>query len=130
MAAACFVMGGACLPGKQDGFLDRGLDYLDDEIDKQILPDGGHISRCPEQTVKALEILILTENTLEDAGLQGSKEIRRAIDRLTPMATFFDAGDGGLFSFNGGGVMRPAYLKQLQSHAKIKAKQLWLCAPY
>ena len=122
-AAACLVLGGACLPGKQDGFLDRGLDLLDDEIEKQILPDGGHISRSPEQTTRALEILIVTESALEAAELQGSKEIRRAIDRLTPMVSFFGAGDGGLFSFNGGGMSRPGYLKQLQSHTKIKAKQ-------
>ncbi len=121
-SAACLVLGGACFDGKQDGLLDRGLDLLDDEIDVQILSDGGHISRNPQQVVQVLEILIVTENALAGRDLQGSREIRRAIDRLTPMVGFFSAGDQSLFGFNGGGTGSAARHKKLLSHAKIKAK--------
>lgn len=112
-AAACLVLGGACFTGKQEGFLDRGLDYLDDEIEIQILPDGGHISRSPEQALQALEILTITESALEARGIQGSKEVRRAIDRLIPLISFFKAHDGALFGFNGGGCASSVNIKTL-----------------
>jgi len=122
-AAACLVMGGACFTGKQDGLLDRGLDLLDEEIHLQILSDGGHVSRSPMQAAQALEILTITEMALAAREITGSKEIQRAIDRLTPMLSFFSAEDGGLFSFNGGGEGDPERHKALISFARIKAKQ-------
>jgi len=121
-AAACFVIAGACLDGKQEGFLDKGLDLLDDELEKQILADGGHISRSPAQTLSALEILIQTEEALDARGIAGSKEIRRAIDRLAPLVTFFSTADGRQFSFHGGGTGNPRATKTLLARAKIKAK--------
>ncbi len=121
-AAASMVIAGACLSGKQEGFLDRGLDLLDDEIDKQILADGGHISRSPEQALDALEILLQTEAALDARGIAGSKEIRRAIDRMAPMVTFFSTEDDHQFSFHGGGTGNPHRTKKLLSRAKIKTK--------
>jgi uncharacterized heparinase superfamily protein len=122
-AAACLGMAGACFTGQQDGFLDRGLDLLDDEIDVQILADGGHISRCPEHTAEALRILITLDSALEARDIQGSKSVRRAIDRLTPMVNFLLGHDGKLFSFNGSGEGRPGQFKPLLTHSSIKAKQ-------
>ncbi len=121
-AAACLVIAGACFEGKQDGFLDRGLDLLDDEIDAQILADGGHISRSPEQALDALEILLQTEKALDACGIAGSKEIRRAIDRMTPIITFFSTHDGRQFSFHGGGAGNAHRTKTLLDNAKIKTK--------
>ena len=121
-AAACLVVGGACLDGNQKALLDHGLDVLDDEIEKQILADGGHISRSPEQTRRALKILIRTEYALEARGVSGSKEIRRAIDRITPMFTFFTAQDSRSFSFNGGGTGDHGKTKTLLGYANLDAK--------
>ena len=122
-AAACLVIAGVAIAGKSEGSLDHGLDLLDDELDVQILADGGHISRSPEQTARALEVLTTVERALEAKGIQGSKEIRRAIDRLAPMVSFFTAGDGALFGFNGGGEYGKQALKRLGNVAGIKAKQ-------
>ncbi|MEE9271874.1 MAG: heparinase II/III family protein [Robiginitomaculum sp.] len=122
-AASALVMAGAAFSGRQDGLLERGLDWLDDEIDLQILSDGGHVSRSPLAAVQALEILIQTETILESKGVVGSKEIRRAIDRLTPMVAFFRTSDGGTFNFNGSGEGRAKYYDALLSKAKIKAKR-------
>lgn len=101
-AAAAFVISGACFAGRQPKFLDHGLDLLDDELSMQILPDGGHISRSPRAVMDALDIALRTDRALAARGLEGSREIGRAIDRLTPMLDFFTAHDGGLYSFNGG----------------------------
>jgi uncharacterized heparinase superfamily protein len=120
-AAACLVLGGVHATGNHRGLLEKGLDLLDEEIEQQILMDGGHISRSPEQTMRALHILLITENALKAADLQGSKEIRRAIDRISPMMGFFSADKFGLFNFNGGGEGNSTLLKKLG--AKPRAKQ-------
>jgi len=116
-AAAVLVMGGARLKEKSDGFLGRGLDWLDDEIDAQILPDGGHVSRSPAQTLEALEILLTLDSLLQARGVEGSRAMSRAIDRLAPVIPFFTAADGKLANFNGGGEAHPAYLKSVMKAA-------------
>ena len=112
-ASAGLALAGACLTDKMDVYLDRGLDLLEDEIDQQILADGGHVSRCPGLTVEALEILLTLESALAIRDIQGSKEIQRAIDRLTPMIRFFTVQNSGLFSFNGSGESNERRLSDL-----------------
>lgn len=103
MAALTLAMGGARLADKSDAYLGRGLDWLDDEIELQILPDGGHISRSPETALKALEALMVLDDILDARGVARTKAMGRAIDRLQPILPFFLHTDGGLACFNGGG---------------------------
>lgn len=127
-AAAVLAMGGARLKEKSDGFLGRGLDWLDDEISAQILPDGGHVSRSPGQTLEALEILLTLDSLLQARGVEGSRAMSRAIDRLAPVIPFFTAGDGKLVNFNGGGEGNRAYLKSVMKAApKTTAKSFGYC---
>ncbi len=116
-AAAVLALGGARLTEKSEGYLNRGLDWLDDEIEAQILPDGGHISRNPEATLDCLDILLTLDTLLADRGVEGSKLISRAIDRLTPMVTFFMHSDGALASFNGGGPATSARIRAVLNAA-------------
>lgn len=102
-AAATLTLFGARLTEKSDGYLARGLDWLDDEIEKQILPDGGHISRNPETTLNCLDVLLTLDLLLADRGVEGSRTLSRAIDRMVPMVAFFCHGDGALACFQGGG---------------------------
>jgi uncharacterized heparinase superfamily protein len=127
-AAAALVMGGARLKEKADGFLGRGLDWLDDEIEVQILPDGGHVSRSPEQALTALQILLTLDSMLQSRGVEGSRAMSRAIDRLAPVIPFFTAADGKLFSFNGGGEANKARLKAIKKAApEITSKSFGYC---
>ncbi|WP_051279886.1 heparinase II/III family protein [Hellea balneolensis] len=127
-AAAVLAMGGARLKDKSDGFLGRGLDWLDDEIELQILPDGGHISRSPAQAVEALEILLTLDSMLESRGVEGSRAMSRAIDRLAPIVPFFTAADGKLVSFNGSGECDLARLATLKKAApKTTSKPFGYC---
>ena len=121
-AAACLVMSGVCFSDKQGQYLNKGLDLLDDEIEMQILPDGGHISRSPAAVAQALRILISVESVLERQGLEGSKEIRRAIDRLHPMLCFFTVQGDAVFGFNGGSVGQDDFLKNITKHFNTKPK--------
>jgi len=117
-AAAVLALGGMRLKDKSDRFLSQGLDWLDDEIQIQILPDGGHISRSPEQSLQALEILMSLDSLLHARGVEGSKAMSRAIDRLASVIAFFTGSDGTLAGFNGGGETRPARIKTILKTAQ------------
>ena len=126
-AAAALAMGGAKLVERADGFLARGLDLLDIEIEQQILADGGHISRSPENTLEALKILLALDTLLQDRGVEGSRLMSRAIDRLTPMIAFFQHTDGTLASFHGSGEGDLAFTKRLLAAAPSEAKPFGYC---
>lgn len=128
-AAAVLALGGAYMQDKADGFLDRGLDYVNDEVEAQILPDGGHISRSPEQTLEALHILTVLDNALKAREMAGSKILHRAIERLRHAIPFFRASDGGLVCFNGGSEGDQSLLRNLIDKDKFKSKPFVFC-PY
>jgi len=74
-AATVIAMAGLLRPDKAYDYLNRGLDLLDEQIHVQILPDGGHISRNPQDCVEALEILTALDQALERRGVEGSSSI-------------------------------------------------------
>jgi uncharacterized heparinase superfamily protein len=112
-AGCALAMGGARMTDGKSQFLERGLDLLDDELLLQILPDGGHISRSPEVSAIALRQLLTLDTLLAERGLEGSRELSRAIDRLAPMVAFFRRAGGELAPFNGGGEMDGADIVEL-----------------
>jgi uncharacterized heparinase superfamily protein len=125
-AAAALAMGGARLAdGSQ--FLAVGLDYLDNEIERQILPDGGHVSRSPAQTAEALKILLSLDKLLQDRGVEGSRAMSRAIDRLAPVLTFFQHTDGALAVFQGGHAVAETEVKSLLAAAPGNPKPFGYC---
>ena len=127
-AAAAIAMGGARLKEKSDSFLGRGLDWLDDEIEAQILPDGGHVSRAPGKALEALQILLTLDSLLQARGVEGSRAMSRAIDRLAPVIPFFTAADGKLFNFNGTGEGEKTHLKAIKKAAPdTTAKSFGYC---
>ncbi|MEP1230147.1 MAG: heparinase II/III family protein [Litorimonas sp.] len=126
-AAAALAMGGAKLTEKADGFLSRGLDLLDTEIELQILPDGGHVSRSPEQALEALKILLALDTLLQDRGVEGSTFMSRAIDRLTPVVAFFRHSDGALAGFHGGSEGQKPLIDTLLNAAPGTPKPFSYC---
>ena len=126
-ASAALVIGGLRLKEKSERYFEQGLDWLDDEIELQILPDGGHISRSPEQSLDALEILLMVDNLLQSRGVQGSRALSRAIDRLAPVISFFTSANGALFCFNGGGEGDARRIKALMKAAPKPAKPFAYC---
>ncbi len=112
-AGCALAMGGARITDGKAQYLERGLDLLDAELALQILPDGGHISRSPEATATVLRQLLTLDSLLADRGLEGSRELSRAIDRLAPMVAFFRRSGGELAPFNGGGEVDGADIAEL-----------------
>jgi len=81
--------------------INRWCKHLDREITKQILVDGGHISRSPNTLISCLRHLIDIRLALKNSNEEISEKIQNAIDRISPMVRFFRHGDGGLALFNG-----------------------------
>jgi len=100
-AAAAYALSGACL-GDSQRRLEEGLKCLEGEIARQILPDGGHVSRSPEQLLSAYRLIMMVMDALNANGFEVPHPIRSAYDRIAPMIRFFRHGDGALALFNGG----------------------------
>jgi len=127
LAAVTIALGGVRLADKAEGYLDRALDWLDDEIELQILPDGGHVSRSPEQTLKALEALLMLDHLLEARDIPRSKSMGRSIDRLQAVIPFFTSGGGGLAAFNGGGEGNKKRLAKVLKHNNVTNRPFGYC---
>jgi uncharacterized heparinase superfamily protein len=76
---------------------------LSDELSRQILPDGGHISRNPGAVVKLLVDLLPLRQVFSSRNIPPPPALLNAIDRLMPMLRFFRHADGNFGLFNGMG---------------------------
>ena len=94
------IYGAICLQGKDKKFRQL-MAKLEREIDRQVLSDGGHISRSPSEQGTVLQSLIDIRRAIVDSQNQVPDSLQRAIDRMSPMLRFFRHQDGGLALFNG-----------------------------
>lgn len=78
--------------------------YLAEELDRQILPDGGHISRNPMSVLEILADLLPLRHTYANQAEQPPAALINAVDRMLPALRFFRHQDGSLARFNGMGA--------------------------
>lgn len=103
-AAAALAISGLALEDHAATWrLSTGLARLEGELFRQILPDGGHISRSPQALVDAYRLVVLVTEGLTAKGWAVPDWLSGAQSRMAPMIRFFRHGDGGLAAFNGGG---------------------------
>jgi uncharacterized heparinase superfamily protein len=74
---------------------------LSDELQRQILPDGGHVSRNPGALIELLIDLLPLRQTFAARNIAPPPALLNAIDRMMPMLRFFRHGDGSFALFNG-----------------------------
>ncbi len=98
VAAATVSMAG------QSRFIRQSMRRLDHELARQILADGGHISRNPAAILEILVDLLPVRQALAMQGIPSSDIVMQAIDRMMPMVRFFRHGDGAFAHFNGMGT--------------------------
>jgi uncharacterized heparinase superfamily protein len=91
-----------CLQG-QSGLLRVQGRRLADELNAQVLPDGGHISRNPGVLIDLLIDLLPLRQLFSARHLQPPVALNNAIDRMMPMLRFFRHADGNFAQFNGMG---------------------------
>ncbi len=83
------------------GRLRRAAQHLDRELDRQILGDGGHISRNPRTGLELLFDLLPLRQTYVNLGIDPPARLIPAIDRMYPALRFFRHQGGELALFNG-----------------------------
>ena len=120
-AAAAYALSGACL-GDSQRRLDEGLKCLEGEIARQILPDGGHVSRSPEALVHCYRLIVMVMDALAAGSLEVPHPIRSAYDRIAPMIRFFRHGDGSLALFNGGTECDPRMVAGLLARDEVRGQ--------
>jgi uncharacterized heparinase superfamily protein len=119
-ASAALALAGLCLSDRMSA--DLGLKRLAQDIEAQILPDGGHASRSPEAVIEAFHILDMVQQALDAANRETQTALRGALDRMAPMVRFFRLGDGGLATFNGGGEGDRRLMTALLERDEIKGR--------
>ncbi len=122
----CFA--GLVLP-QSTQYLTQGLAIVRAEAGRQILSDGGHVSRSPEVLLQVLADLVLLKAALILARAEVPEALQIAIDRATPMLRFLRHGDGQLALFNGTTAIAEGYLDKVIGQADAKGRPLGL-APY
>lgn len=85
----------------REAWLEQALDLLQEETGRQILPDGGHISRSPQQLLEALRLYIDIRAGLQSGGYPVPEQITHTIDRMAQAIRFFRYADKGFAVFNG-----------------------------
>ena len=79
---------------------------LTDELERQVLPDGGHASRNPCALIELLLDLLPLRQAFAARNVPPPAALNNAIDRMMPMLRFFRHGDGNFALFNGMGPTR------------------------
>ncbi len=120
-AAAALALSGICLDDSTKR-RDRGLELLEAECLRQILPDGGHVSRSPEILLHAYRCLTLVTDALHSQDIEPPHNIRNARDRIAPMLRFFRHGDGGLSLFHGGRESDPRMIAGLLARDAVNGQ--------
>jgi uncharacterized heparinase superfamily protein len=98
--AAALALAGLCLA--DDRIAASGLKRLAAELRRQILPDGGHVSRSPGQLLDVVRLLTMVRQALARPGRQAEPGLDEALDRMFLLLRFFRLGDGALAVFGGG----------------------------
>ncbi len=98
LIALCYAS--LCL-ANQAGHIRVATRRLSDELQRQIMPDGGHISRNPGALVELLSDLLPLRQTFAARNIAPPPALLNAIDRMMPMLRFFRHGDGSFALFNG-----------------------------
>jgi uncharacterized heparinase superfamily protein len=88
---------------RQAGHSRNAAKRLAEELDRQILPDGGHISRNPGALIELLVDLLPLRQLFTARNVTPPNALLNAIDRMMPMLRFFRHGDGNFALFNGMG---------------------------
>jgi uncharacterized heparinase superfamily protein len=98
MIALCYAS--LCL-ANQARHIKTASKKLSEELQRQILPDGGHISRNPGALIELLIDLLPLRQTFAARNIPPPPALLNAIDRMMPMLRFFRHGDGSIALFNG-----------------------------
>lgn len=113
----------------QSRLLRQSSRWLDKELSRQVLADGGHISRNPGAIVDLVLDLLPLRQAFGVIGTDPPRSLMTAIDRMMPMIRFFRHGDGALAHFNGMGATRSDIIATIFAHDDARGSPV-LNAPH
>jgi uncharacterized heparinase superfamily protein len=89
---------------------------LEQELVRQVLPDGGHASRNPVVVLELLTDLLPLRQAYAARGIAPPPALVNAVDRMMPMLRFFRHADGEFAQFNGMGATPADQLATVLAH--------------
>ncbi len=112
-----------CMSG-QARHMRSAVKQLVAEIDHQILPDGGHISRNPGALIELRLDLLPLRHAFAARNIAPPPQLNNAIDRMMPMMRFFRHGDGNFAHFNGMGPTLPDVMATILAYDDARGAPL------
>jgi uncharacterized heparinase superfamily protein len=112
-----------CMSG-QARHLRGAIKHLIAEIERQVLPDGGHISRNPGALIELLLDLLPLRQAFAARNIAPPPALNNAIDRMMPMTRFFRHGDGSFAHFNGMGPTLPDVMATILAYDDARGAPL------
>lgn len=122
-ATAGLMINGLLLPGGETR-AHKGAQALERALDLFILADGGVASRCPEEQLAILKLLLTVRSVVQERKAEEPAGLTRAIDRLVPALRGVMLGDNHLSAVHGGGLTDKHVLEQALKLSGVSAKPL------
>lgn len=122
-AVLAMALASLCLDGLGH-FAGRAERLLADELDRQILADGGHVSRNPRVLADLLLDLLPLREAYAGRGMEAPRALLTAIDRMMPHLRMFRHGNGSLALFNGMGVTQPDVMATLIAYDDARSRAM------
>jgi uncharacterized heparinase superfamily protein len=101
-AEVALSLGALCIAG-QARHIKSATQRLSGQLERQILPDGGHVGRDPGATIEVLLELLPLRQVFATRNIAPPQALLNAIDRMMPMLRFFRHSEGTFAHFNGMG---------------------------
>ncbi len=100
IALTALLMGDLCIAGHEQHLAKAETNFAA-ELERQILPDGGHFSRNPEVLIELLLDFLPLRQCFATRGRELPTGFDAAIARMLLMIRFMRLGDGRIARFNG-----------------------------
>jgi len=124
--ALCYAA--LCIAG-QARHIPSATERLTHELERQILPDGGHISRDPGAIIEILLELLPLRQAFASRNIAPPRALLNAIDRMMPMLRFFRHSEGTFAHFNGMGATPADLISTLLAYDEAHGRPI-ANAPY
>jgi uncharacterized heparinase superfamily protein len=118
-AAIALSYAALCCSGLENR-LKRATRLLAAELEAQILPDGGHVSRHPGVLIELLLDLLPLRLLYASRSIEAPEALGRAIDRMMPMLRYLRGGTRELALFNGMGPTAVDQMATLLSYDSVR----------
>lgn len=112
-----------CMAG-QARHMRNAIKRLIAEVERQVLPDGGHVSRNPGALIDLLLDLLPLRQAFAARNIAPPAVLNNAVDRMMPMLRFFRHGDGSFALFNGMGPTEPDLIATILAYDDARGAPL------